>query len=368
MHLGLGRSRLHMPRESQMVAPRSRGRAVASSHLSPRIVPPCRQRPIIQRMPVADAVTRLRQKRSSIRAYVARRLCRRLPPFLAYRLHFTLFHDLVGQDMNFDEKILFGKARITGTFRAVEDAYFALHGTMNYCGMAAASVFVRPGDTVFEIGANRATETLPLAALVGPSGKVVAIEADPDTAAILSARTAGEHQVMVEVYAISDKRGVASWSRVDHAPGTSYLTTSSAGPQVNTTTIDEVASRFGRPSLIFMDIEGSEYAALRGGEHTITKVRPVIIAEVNSALLQRSGSSIRLLSSFMKNHGYIAMDLQKKDHPLIDLTSPPQMISTDWLFLPEERTPEVPYVRRTLKAARFMPRVLGLNPLDRDIT
>ena len=68
--------------------------------------------------------------------------------------------------------------------------------------------------------------------------------------------------------------------------------------------IDDLLEESGIHSvdLIKMDIEGSEYHALRGAAKTLTKHRPVVIIELNEGALRQCGSSsddvIQLLGTF----------------------------------------------------------------------
>jgi len=136
-----------------------------------------------------------------MRAWMARRALRRLPPFLAYRIHHRWLQGLVGSGAPFRERALFGGGWIESSMTSVEDTHFALFGTMNFKGLALARRLVRPGATVFEIGANIGTETLALAALAGPRGRVVAVEADPENEALLRARLArGDMAAALEDY------------------------------------------------------------------------------------------------------------------------------------------------------------------------
>lgn len=51
--------------------------------------------------------------------------------------------------------------------------------------------------------------------------------------------------------------------------------------------------------------------------------------------------------------------------PLVDLLVPNELVSSDWMLLPIELKSEAAAIRSVLRRARFMPRVLKLNPLDK---
>src|SRR6516225_2425772 len=77
---------------------------------------------------------------------------------------------------------------------------------------AIYSAILKPGDLAVDCGANRGRHTFPMSQLVGPSGRVVAVEAIPDLAAGLAQR--GFPNVDVKATAIGAATGRASFSLV----------------------------------------------------------------------------------------------------------------------------------------------------------
>jgi FkbM family methyltransferase len=299
-----------------------------------------------------------------MRAWVARRALRRLPPFLAYRIHHRWLQDLVGSGAPFRERALFGGGWIESSMTSVEDTYFALFGTMNFKGLALARRFVRPGATVFEIGANIGTETLALAALAGARGRVVAVEADPENEALLRARVAANALAQVDVVgcAVSDTKRPMSVVRITGRGGMSFVSDDASPDAVESVTIDELAERYGAPSFIFMDIEGGETRALAGARRVLETARPPIFAEVSALWLARAGSSVAEIVELMTAHRYAAFDTDRRFLPRIE-RAPDGEVFADWLFMPEERVGEVASLRRLLLRARVLPRLPLINPL-----
>ncbi|GAB4520473.1 MAG: hypothetical protein Kow00133_07000 [Amphiplicatus sp.] len=78
--------------------------------------------------------------------------------------------------------------------------------------------YARPGDMVADVGANIGVTALRLARAVGPTGRVVAFEPHPETAARLRAAVARCSAAQVEVceLALGDKAGTA---RLVRPPG-----------------------------------------------------------------------------------------------------------------------------------------------------
>lgn len=125
-----------------------------------------------------------------------------------------------------------------------------------------------PGDIVFDVGAYCGVFTYELSRLVGPGGKVIAFEPDPLNFALLRRNIArhGLENVVVLQAALSDKDGTATFS----SEGTigSALTQSLDRPAmvatiaVETMTLQSACSRYGTPTFIKVDAEGSEIEIL----------------------------------------------------------------------------------------------------------
>jgi FkbM family methyltransferase len=58
------------------------------------------------------------------------------------------------------------------------------------------------------------------------------------------------------------------------------------------------------PGLIKLDIEGSEYDALRGAEQVIAKARPVLVMEINGGALERQGADAGDIFRWLGAHKY----------------------------------------------------------------
>ncbi len=130
----------------------------------------------------------------------------------------------------------------------------------------------RPGDLVFDIGAHCGVSTYHLAKLVGPEGRVVAFEPDPENFAILQ-RNLKRHRlenVTAENIAIAGQSGRLAFN----AEGTigsslsSLLLRESVGStvQVDAITLADAFSRWGRPAFCKVDIEGAEVETFRAAE------------------------------------------------------------------------------------------------------
>jgi len=153
--------------------------------------------------------------------------------------------------------------------------------------------YLRPGMTVFDIGANIGFFSLLAARLVGASGRrVTAFEADPEIAARLRENVARNQggQVSVEDKAVwsssssvffaradadvSPDRGLGHVIEIDaekSAPGTI---------RVEAVSVDEYVLMSGAPDFIKC-VEGAEVEVFRGAEKLLNEKQPLILCEMH---------------------------------------------------------------------------------------
>lgn len=163
---------------------------------------------------------------------------------------------------------------------------------------------VRLGDLVVDAGANVGFFTLVLAALVGPSGKVLAIEPGLNNIDKLKKNIAISHfQDRVEhvAFPLADRRkGIAFYEYQDS--GLNACWSAETGGQPFPTTAYSFADVLGDrvPRLIKMDIEGSELNALQG----LTCRPDFIICEFNPRALKHMEATPQMVQLFMLQRGY----------------------------------------------------------------
>ncbi len=84
-----------------------------------------------------------------------------------------------------------------------------------------------------------------------------------------------------------------------------YPVIAESGDGIISTTLDFLVKQQNiRPALIKIDVEGFEERVLKGAVETIQKYRPHMMIECNEKALQRSGTSISRLTSFLTEIGY----------------------------------------------------------------
>jgi FkbM family methyltransferase len=94
------------------------------------------------------------------------------------------------------------------------------------------------------------------------------------------------------------------------------------------------AERIGKIDIIKIDVEGAEYDVLSGMKDTLTALRPIIFIEVIEHQLERFGSSMKDLYSFIRSYNYNTYDIVGKNR-LQEINTYKESYSV--LFMPEER-------------------------------
>ena len=165
-----------------------------------------------------------------------------------------------------------------------------------------------PGAVVIDVGAHVGIFTLPLSAWVGPSGKVVAVEADPVNARFLrrNLRKAHCENVMVLEVAASDKTGTLTLSRSveDNTGDSRAYDIPGAGQvlEVPSLALDEVVS--GPVHLIKLDIQGTDHVAMRGMSRIIEQYKPVIVTEFWPEAIREYGNEPLDVLAWFRDLGY----------------------------------------------------------------
>ena len=166
---------------------------------------------------------------------------------------------------------------------------------------------LRPGSTFVDAGANIGFFTVLAAQLVGPTGRVVAIEMMPDTASRLRAHLAMNHltNVVVHEHALSNHSGSEVVATVpDGEFGRATIARTSDGQRkvtVITSTLDEVLDDTTvSVDLIKMDLEGAETLALERSGKVLKRTKSVIFEQLEgddsaSEFLKKAGFHLRML-------------------------------------------------------------------------
>ncbi len=150
---------------------------------------------------------------------------------------------------------------------------------------------LRPGMTVYDIGANIGFFSLMAARIVGPRGTVISFEADPEIAARLRENLARNQftQARVEQKAVWSESTTVTFERVD--PNTSpdrglgHVSTSGttlASITVEAVSLDQYTASHPPPDFLKCDVEGAEVAVFQGAERLLSGKRPILLVEMHS--------------------------------------------------------------------------------------
>jgi FkbM family methyltransferase len=122
------------------------------------------------------------------------------------------------------------------------------------------------GDTVIDVGAGIGEETLIFSHLVGKTGRVISIEAHPDTFSCLkeTIRCSGLTNVTAVQCAIADKDGQIFMNTANCHVASSVMV--GGDIMVSARSLDSLATQLGLGSIAFikMNIEGAEKLAIKG--------------------------------------------------------------------------------------------------------
>jgi FkbM family methyltransferase len=154
----------------------------------------------------------------------------------------------------------------------------------------ALGELLQPGDVALDVGSNVGFFTLIMARLVGPSGTVVAVDPVPANARAVgkNARLNGFSNIRVCEVAATDRPGevellVSETSAFSRVAGLVRDDNVASCIVVEGRPLDDLID--GRevpvPSLVKIDIEGAEIAALRGLERSLRRHRPKVLCELH---------------------------------------------------------------------------------------
>lgn len=215
-------------------------------------------------------------------------------------------------------------ARLEGSFPDVVHSFVYFFGVWEPAVTALYREALRPGDVVIDIGANVGLHTLLAARLVGPAGRVHAIEASPWIFARLQRNLAtnGADNVIAYNLAATDK------------PGSVQVFLSHPGNLGGTTIVPEEAAINGaapeamiegRPleeivpladilaaRLIKIDVEGAEWLVAQGMAALLPRLADdcEILVEVKPAALVALGGSLEAFVDIFAQAGFAAFEVE----------------------------------------------------------
>ena len=155
---------------------------------------------------------------------------------------------------------------------------------------------LRPGDHFVDCGANVGYVTLLASRIVGPGGRVDAVEPEPHNRARLVEHLAANDAKNVSVHplALGEAEGTAEIyfpppRSNNHGTSSLYAPTADATPsQVRVARLDDLVE--GTPKVIKIDVEGAEPLAISGMSRILSSpTPPAIVIEHNPVTARRGG-------------------------------------------------------------------------------
>jgi FkbM family methyltransferase len=213
---------------------------------------------------------------------------------------------------------------------------------------------LEPGDTVIDLGANTGHFAASCASLVGKTGRLHLIEANPYLISRLQQSFGSHKEFSIHHAAAGDHSGTVTFSVATFSGWSSLVPndTYDVREQISVPlmTLDELVAKndLQRVRLLKLDIEGGEFAALRGASLALSAgVFDLILTEVEPFRMQAFSWSHHDLKTLMNVAGYQAIAVKCGSHLRPATGNDPGLDAIDVLYA------------RAALSARFSGRIFG---------
>jgi len=202
---------------------------------------------------------------------------------------------------------------IPGTMEDYMVYWVFVNGYSSDHAVRLSRLLIRPGDTVFDIGANIGLWAMGAAFRASPSGTVYAFEPVPENVSRLRKNLELNRldNVNCEMLALSDMEGTASLFKPSYDnsghPTLGRRKLVEIEIKTHTTTLDSYCGQHGIHHVDFVkiDVEGAELMVFRGAQQLLSSPdSPAILFEVNEETAAILGSSSTMVKSLLAEHGY----------------------------------------------------------------
>jgi len=160
---------------------------------------------------------------------------------------------------------------------------------------------LKAGARIFNVGAHQCVVALQLAHEVGSTGLVVAVEANPHNVpiAVENRRLNEAQNIRVENAVIASRAGQLLFSN-----DWDGQVVGGGQCMVPAVTIDGLMERYGRPHVLYIDVEGYECEVLAGATLALRDI-PDLFIEVHAGMgLEEFGGSLKKLLGFLSVDDY----------------------------------------------------------------
>ncbi len=298
------------------------------------------------------------------RILFAQKICKCFPPIISQRIRNFIFPLELARKYKID----FKKKSITGSYLKSNTLdfhgyNFSIHGFFEWRNVIISNSISKHaiGD-IIEIGANIGTETVSFCDIVNNVAKVHAFEPLPVNLKHLRELSKTQKSLNVFEYAISDKKGEASFSvPPETSSGTGKIINNHEASasdliQVKTAKLDDFLDEFTNVTFISIDTEGHEPFVLRGAKNTLKKHNPIVVIEVSPKLLIKYADlKPKDISQFFKELGYNIFKINKFSISKVNKNDLSANKASNWLCIPINKKKIELQIKRDLIIRTFIP-------------
>jgi len=190
-------------------------------------------------------------------------------------------------------------------------------------------------EIIVDVGANVGYYTLRLAPLVS-KGKIISIEADPESGEILKINCKLNNLSNVEIHncAVTDKNGEVILYQSDTHSGINSIFLKGSPNLKNKNTVvqavmlDSLLENEERIDWIKVDVEGAELSVLRGAQKTLERTKRILI-EIHEHVLLQNKENPQTIIEILENNGF---KVKLLDHDWDSKNSPNQILKSDYIL------------------------------------
>jgi len=214
------------------------------------------------------------------------------------------------QNSGFSERIQMKRSQYTIPFFAKSNMALTLWVEPNHVDRAEEFVhdFLKPGDTLIDVGANIGCVTAAGSLAVGETGHVFSVEPHPQTFKHLQKTIAINHCTNVTSLniALGAEAGIVNFTDESRKDDNNCVALNAdSGIKVPCRTLASLVPEhsISRIAVMKIDVEGFEMHVLRGAEAILHKVDSIYI-EVLEHTLQKFGSCSAEVFKLLQAHGF----------------------------------------------------------------
>ncbi len=237
--------------------------------------------------------------------------CNQLVRGVAHRLHATRFaRDIYCRLLSRNGELAISCLGVDAVFRSrnsKELAFVDYILTTEQDSIESALCRLRAGDTFLDVGAHYGIYSVFASKLVGPMGRVIAVEPHPGAVQVLRENLAVNGCENVEVLNVAFSDATGPLSLVYHANGAGLQPAVDAGSAMQTTqgiAGDEALRNSPIPTAVKIDVEGLEFAVLSGLKGTLSSAAcRSLCVEIHPSLLP-AGIQRDSITTLIRNCGF----------------------------------------------------------------